>query len=259
MDTGTDSDHAIPAGEPGIDEMARGYASRMVRSGFETRANIIESVYECVESEAETMSEGALGTVVERAVDDEIGLLVSEQEQWERPTQSDHLDRVFEELRGKGILALHNFSCCGSCASGEAQIYLDYERAQGRAWRGYVYYHEQDTESAVDGGGLCLGYGSSEHAHDHEDSYEDAAVEVASEVADLFDDRGFGVQWDRTFSKRIQVELDWKRVWPPRASDEVPAPAMEMYARASTGASSERSSGGFGSSIGTFIRKLRGR
>ncbi|MFF5075260.1 DUF6891 domain-containing protein [Micromonospora olivasterospora] len=64
------------------------------------------------------------------------------------------------DLQELGVLARENFTCCGTCAaapesprlrdrwSGPVSEIHD-ERDDSRHWHGYLWYHQQDTESAV--------------------------------------------------------------------------------------------------------------
>jgi len=74
----------------------------------------------------------------------------------------------------------------------------------GKNVRGYAFYHMQDTESAVEGGGLYLNYGALQDG-------EAAAVEIGKEIAAILKQRGLEVFWDETWEKRIGVKMDWKR------------------------------------------------
>ncbi|QPK94153.1 hypothetical protein HCQ94_00050 [Actinomyces sp. zg-332] len=64
------------------------------------------------------------------------------------------LTAAFKELRENNVLALENFSCCGTCASSEAYD-LMYEEEE---WFAYIYFHQQDTEILVEDGRTYLGY-----------------------------------------------------------------------------------------------------
>lgn len=73
----------------------------------------------------------------------------------------------------------------------------------GTRVRGYVFYHMQDTESAVEGGGLYLNYGAIQDG-------EAAAIGIGKEIAASLRQQGLQVE-DETWAKRIGVRLDWKR------------------------------------------------
>ncbi|MEV8503651.1 hypothetical protein AB0368_02345 [Actinoplanes sp. NPDC051475] len=69
-----------------------------------------------------------------------------------------NLTLAFAELNRLGVLARENFSCCGTCAAAE----IHDERDDSRQWRGYLWFHQQDTESLVASpdGSVYLGYGA---------------------------------------------------------------------------------------------------
>ncbi|MEV4539693.1 hypothetical protein AB0J82_38550 [Asanoa sp. NPDC049518] len=127
-----------------------------------------------------------------------------------------NLSRAFHELNELGILARENFSCCGRCASSE----IHDERDDSRHWQGYLWYHQQDTESllASESGAVYLGYG----VYPPED-FDEAAYEALSEdeqragyqadLERLLDEvafpvlrkHGMKVEWNRKQSTRILV------------------------------------------------------
>ncbi|WP_203717146.1 DUF6891 domain-containing protein [Asanoa siamensis] len=127
-----------------------------------------------------------------------------------------NITAAFEELNGLGVVARENFSCCGTCASGE----IHDERDDSRHWQGYLWFHQQDTDSLImsDKGEVWLGYGVYPPADFDEDAYEklSEAEQRASYQADLerlLDDvafpvlrkHGMKVTWNRRQSTRIQV------------------------------------------------------
>lgn len=66
--------------------------------------------------------------------------------------------RQHAELNQLGVLARENFTCCGTCAAAE----IHDERDGSRHWHGYLWYHQQDTESLISSpdGSVYLGYGA---------------------------------------------------------------------------------------------------
>lgn len=127
-----------------------------------------------------------------------------------------NLTRAFAELDTLGVLARENFSCCGTCASSE----IHDERDESRHWLGYLWYHQQDTESllASERGEVYLGYGAYPPADFDEDAY--AALTLAEKQAayqadvERFLDEvafpvlrkyGMGVEWNRKQTTRIRV------------------------------------------------------
>lgn len=125
-----------------------------------------------------------------------------------------NLNQAFAELNEIGVLARENFACCGNCASTE----IHDERDDSRHWHGYLWYHQQDTESLVSSpqGAVYLGYGAyppagfDEAAHDalprdEQRSWYEAQVERMLDdlVFPVLRKHGMQVQWNRSQKTRI--------------------------------------------------------
>jgi hypothetical protein len=55
------------------------------------------------------------------------------------------------------------FTCCGTCGAAEIGIEMDdFQDLSGREPKGYVFFHQQDTESAVESGSLYISYGAAD-------------------------------------------------------------------------------------------------
>lgn len=133
----------------------------------------------------------------------------AEQKCWPTVTDFDRLQRAFDRLEASGIVCRHNFSCCGSCASGEIWDEIHAEEEGGRKIRGAAHYDMQGTEAAVEHGSFCFSYTSAEPWS------EKASVAIARELAAALEHEGLKTDWDGTYQKRVCVELDWKRRLPP--------------------------------------------
>ena len=82
-----------------------------------------------------------------------------------------------------------------------------YQRA-GERINGFCFYHGQDLERAVDGGGLMLAYA------DLEDN-EANKRKVGQQIRSTLEKHGFAVEWDGDLETRISVpSIDWKRRGP---------------------------------------------
>lgn len=79
----------------------------------------------------------------------------AQQAHWD-PAATTALTRAFAALAERGIVAREHFSCCGTCASGE----IFDERDDSRTWRGYIYYHQQDTDRLIEDRSTYIGYGA---------------------------------------------------------------------------------------------------
>lgn len=190
-----------------VDDAAE-FIRRDVEAGFlATERELLESIVLMYERQAspERLRE-ALAPVVAEA----LAAHRARQATWPLVTDCDRLDAAFAELETAGILARHKYSCCGSCGAAEIRAEMEELIAQGVAVRGYTFYDDQDTESAVDGGGICLSYGSA-----GENAEDDQAIAIGHEVAATLTRHGLTVAWNGAIERRIDVSLDWQRRGPP--------------------------------------------
>jgi hypothetical protein len=123
----------------------------------------------------------------------------------------DRIEAAFAELEERGIIARADFQCCVSCASSamEAEV----EKWQGlEPPFGYVFFHEQATDGANEGGSLWLGHGSlKEAATDGNDPVQandliDSQEKAAEIIVQVLRERGFVVDWDGNVDRKIAVE-----------------------------------------------------
>ncbi|MGW4531726.1 DUF6891 domain-containing protein [Nocardia sp. NPDC004340] len=126
---------------------------------------------------------------------------------------------AFEELNTNGVVARADFSCCGTCASGEIWD----ERDDSRHWKGYVYFHQQDTSRLLEDGATYIGYGAFPPEDFDEAGYDalsdDAKADLyTADVTRLLDDvvfpifrrHGIEPEWDRDLGTRVLLEnADW--------------------------------------------------
>ncbi|MDB5706234.1 MAG: hypothetical protein JWN66_3350 [Sphingomonas bacterium] len=123
---------------------------------------------------------------------------------WPARTDCDRLDDAFAALEATGVIARQHFTCCGTCGAAEIWDEIEAVHEAGGPTRGYAFYHVQDTESAVEGHGLCLNYGACEEG-------EEAALAVARDIVTHLEAHGLRTEWNGSWSKRVAVSLDWKR------------------------------------------------
>lgn len=172
-----------------------------VAGGFLGNRDIIESAVQVFADEGD---EPWLRAEAERLTAEAIAMHAAEQQTWPARTDCDRLDAAFSALEAKGIVSRQNFSCCGTCGSAEIWGEIEETQKAGLPVHGYTFYHMQDTESAVEGYGICLNYGACEEG-------ETAAVAIGHEVAAQLAAHGLSVDWDGRIERRISVPLDWKR------------------------------------------------
>jgi hypothetical protein len=196
----TPRDIEVPREEELFDEF-RSYISREIASGFASPEDALETAIEIMSDDLDPKVLKLRGPAI---LAEELAIHVKDQAGWPEITDCDRLDSAFEALEEQGIVARQNFSCCGTCGSSEIWDEMENARNAGKLVRGYTFFHMQDTESAVDGCGLYLNYGSI-------DEGEKAAIAVGHVIQRELEKSGFSTNWDGDLGKRIGVSLDWKK------------------------------------------------
>jgi hypothetical protein len=185
----------VPPPEPAADtrQEIEEYARELIHGGFEDLEEVIESVSEFFDRPQVTAAQAA--RIVEPLWQERL----AEQESWPETTDPDRIAAVLDTLDRHGITARMHFSCCQTC--GVAEI----GEEAGDDARGYVFFHAQDTDTAVEGLGLYLSYGT------FADSTGPAgAAAIGREVAEAFAAAGLGVEWDGSPNTRIRISpVDW--------------------------------------------------
>jgi hypothetical protein len=158
-------------------------AGALVDGGLD-RDVIVETV---LGSFGDTVSEDDVVAVVDRLVAER----AAEQAGW--PDSGPVLDAL---AALKGIVVRADFTCCGSCGAAE----IGAEAGDGD--RGYVFFHQQDTEAAAAGRGLTLSYGTFDGT--------DPTV-VGREVVEAVVAAGAQVEWNGSADERIHLTpLRWR-------------------------------------------------
>lgn len=137
---------------------------------------------------------------------------IEQQAQWTSEQTGTNLDRAFAELNEAGILARQNFTCCGTCGTAEIGGEMD----GSRHWRGYVFFHQQDTETLVDSGYAYLNYGLFPPADFDQEAYSqlseadkeaaylaDLEAVIADDAVPRLEKHGLDVEWDGNIRTRI--------------------------------------------------------
>lgn len=143
--------------------------------------------------------DGLTDAQVQQVISEEVAALKAEEPTWPSPTDNDRVDAAFAALSDRGVLAEQDYWCCQTCGHAAAA-----DEVSERGLRGYVFYHQQDTESAVDGGGLFLAFGTGKPD-------AEADVAIASEAVAALREQGLTVSWDGTVRQRPYVEITWQR------------------------------------------------
>lgn len=173
----------------------------LVRGGFDERDDIIgilcEEMYEPGELDEQA---------VEQAVDAAFSELEHEKRQWPTVTDCDRLEQAFLALNKRGVIALHNAGYTQDDGYADVQEVFA-EHSEQDSVSGYCFYHGQDLECVVAGGGLYLAFGPMDPLHE-----ETEGPVVGALIVEELTKAGLNVQWDGTFAHRIFIpDMDWKR------------------------------------------------
>lgn len=178
------------------DEVALNMIRTWVWSGFYDADEVQEMLGDLLE-DASTES------ILRAAVDPEFTKKRAAEKSWPEETDCDRLDAAFADLSDAGIVALHN---AGDTTSDGISDVAEVLHSLGRdGIRGYCFYHGQDVERAVSGGGLNLAFG---------DVNDDPAksADVATAIQRVLEQHRFQVEWDSDVGTRLKIpNFDWKR------------------------------------------------
>ncbi|MEU6235802.1 hypothetical protein [Kitasatospora sp. NPDC047058] len=173
-------------------------ARELIRCGFQEADELAESLVD--EFEEEGLTEEDAEEIVAPLWRERL----AEQASWPETTDVDRLEEAFDALEEQDIVAAMDFTCCASCG---------YAEIGGEAVddsRGYVFFHQQDTESAAAGRGLMLRYGGFRADGESKESAERRTVEIGREVVAALEEAGLTVEWDGSPAKAICVTpLTW--------------------------------------------------
>ncbi|MER7850806.1 hypothetical protein ABTZ03_43560 [Kitasatospora sp. NPDC096077] len=173
-------------------------ARELIRCGFQEPDEIAESLVEVLDDQGLTQEEA------ERIVAPLWTERLAEQADWPEFTDVDRLEEAFDLLEDQGIVAAMDFTCCAGC--GYAEIGGEAEEDS----RGFVFFHQQDTEAAVAGRGLMLRYGGFRTGEESEEVSERRTVEIGRAVVAAVETVGLPVEWDGSPHTAIRVApLEW--------------------------------------------------
>lgn len=182
----------------------------LVRVGYDNREDIIENTVDLfrddvliLDDDVTTDAENLRPHVV-KITDDLLKAHLETQRFWNFETDCDKLDDAFAELDRSGIVARQNFTCCQTCGHTEIEDEI-MDAQEYRRIRGYVFFHQQDSESAAETDCLHLAYGTPDHD-------EDGSVVIGHEIVTTLRKHKLAVEWNGTIQKRIKIkELHWQR------------------------------------------------
>ena len=167
-----------------------------VWSGFYDQDDVHQVIDDILEDDADEK-------MLRSLVGPEFGKKAEAEKSWPEETDCDRLDSLFEQLNNNGIIALQN---AGYTMSDGLDDVGEILQEIGREnVRGYCFYHGQDMERAVNGGGLFMAFG------DLDDDPEQRA-KIGCVVKECLESNGFETDWSGDSESRININnIDWKR------------------------------------------------
>lgn len=183
-------------------EDMRNIIRRDVAGGFRDVDGIAEGAVEAVTEN--DIDADALEPIAERVLAETLAEHYRAQAGWPDRTDCDRLDEAFAELESRGIVCRQDFTCCSTCGQAEIGAEMGDAEDEGVVVKGYVFYHSQDTDAAVEGRGVYLKYGAV--------AAGDAAGEaIGRETVEVLTAHGLRTEWSGRLSECVRVFLDWKR------------------------------------------------
>ncbi|WP_327676476.1 DUF6891 domain-containing protein [Kitasatospora sp. NBC_00458] len=168
-------------------------ARELIRCGFQEPDEIAESLVEDLDDQGLTAEEA------ERIVAPLWRERLEEQASWPETTDVDRLEAAFDALEEQGIVAAMDFTCCASCGYAEIGGEADEDS------RGFVFFHQQDTERAVSGGSLMLRYGGFQVDGESTEAAVRRTVGIGRAVAAALGAAGLPAEWDGSPERAIAV------------------------------------------------------
>jgi hypothetical protein len=175
--------------------------SAFVRTGVYDKSQLMtifcEEMYEPGELDPDEVSS---------ALDAEFERHSIEKKSWPSVTDCDRLDAAFQAINGRGVIALQNAGYTQS--DGYDDFIEAYENSPNPdAVLGYCYYHGQDMDRAVRGGGLHLAFGPAKPSDE-----ASQGPNVARMIREELERAGLSDSWDGSFNKRIYIpQIVWQR------------------------------------------------
>ncbi|MDL5201167.1 hypothetical protein [Streptomyces sp. ALI-76-A] len=185
----------VPELPDAVREKVEARVRTRLRGGYDSRRELAGLAEEYL---AEGDRRPVSGAQARRLVDRLWRERLAEQETWRGVTDPERLTRAFEALDAAGITAREHFACCRRC--GMAEI-----GAEGEGARGFVFFHQQSTESVAEGQGLALHYGGF-------DGTDGTTTSVGHEVVAALRAAGLSAQWDGRPDTALSVtDLTWHK------------------------------------------------
>jgi hypothetical protein len=185
------------------------WARLHVRGGYEPLEEIEEILLDYAQDFRSPLTDRDRQIEVRNALIHAVSALIQDQENWPVLTDFDRLQLAFDMLEDEDIVARQHFTCCGTCGAAEIGIEMDeFQELSGREAKGYVFFHQQDTEGAVESGSLYISYGAADATASAEEN-----VAIGQRMFEILQSVGLKPVWDGKINHRVGLAIDWKRRW----------------------------------------------
>ena len=169
----------------------------------------------------EELDDDALAAMAKRLVEVAARSHAEEQASWPEMTDCDRLEAACASLEERGILCGQHTGFTQGDGGSEMMDRVRREREAGRQVRGYAFFHEQDVEGAVQGGGLALAFGRVEGEANLEPD-----ARIGETVVEHLREHGLTVEWNGESRARLLVKLRWQR-----RRHDLPPPPRSFWRR----------------------------
>ena len=173
----------------------------MVRSGFYSRERLIE----IFTAEMYAPNDPDPNDVAV-SIDANFAKYEKEKREYPATTDCDRLDTAFTRINERGVIAIQNAGYTQSDGYDDVGTVYS-EHPDKERILGYCFYHGQDLERAINGGGLYFAFGPVDPAEE-----QTIGVEVGTIIREELERAGLAVDWDGTFEKRLSIpKLNWQK------------------------------------------------
>ncbi len=152
----------------GLSEEVHEKVRTLVASGYENHETVLQRIIESLPEEFRAGEDGETTppdpeqvAQLRSLIDEEFARRLDEMQSWPATTDCDRLHEAFEALGTQGVVALENCGFTQDDGIREAAEVAEARNELGvRVYDGYCFFHEQDMQCAVEGGGLMLAFGT---------------------------------------------------------------------------------------------------
>lgn len=180
--------------------IAKQEIQELVRSGFCDAKRIAQIVFQ------DLFGPGEIDAAwVKRHVAEAIKAKRAEETDWEEVTDCDRLDRAFEVLNGRKLIAIQNSGYEQSDGITEVTEIYHEAGAERSGIIGYCFCHWQDVEGVLKYGDLYLTFGDIRGT-------DAVGIAVGQLIQKVLKEAGFKVKWDGSIQNRIVIKaMKWQR------------------------------------------------